>query len=194
MPSSNTSISSDSASPSGVTTRGGRIQTIAMVDTVGGAAVTPAYEDIILKVGDITGVAFDNTATTADVVGADNEGVMITFMKQGKFRDGTAEYEGATYTNCFNTAGGLKADSKSIKIELKAGATITVICKAAGDGARNFNFYASDAKTALTTNADVANDKSTVFAYSYTAESAGTYYAGANTGGFSVFAIIVEFN
>lgn len=170
-----------------------RINAITMVDTVGGSAVTPAYEDTIIKVGDITGVTFNNTATTADVVGVDNEGVKITFTAKGKFKPDTAEYEGATYTNCFNTAGGLKADSKSIKIELKAGATVTVICKAAGDGARNFNFYASDAKTALTTNADV-NDKSTVFAYSYTAESAGTYYAGANTGGFNVFAIIVEFN
>ena len=40
---------------------------------------------------------------------------------------------------------------------------------------------------------NVENDTTTVYAYSYSAV-AGTYYAGANTGGFRVFAIIVEFN
>ena len=153
----------------------------------------PGGSIVTLKVGELEGVAYDNVASNTDVIGIDTDGVKITFLKEGKFRDGTAEYEGVTYTNCYNTAGQVKADKKAIKIELHADATITVICQAAGDGARNFNFYSSDAETALTNNANVQNDRTTVYAYSYSAV-AGTYYAGANTGGFSVFAIIVEFN
>ena len=81
------------------------------------------------------------------------------------------------------------AAKRSVKLELAKGAEIKVYVRAAGDGERQFGFYDSGYNVITQSPATTSQDGNI---YTYTAESAGTYYLGG-TDGFNVYAIVITY-
>lgn len=126
----------------------------------------------------------------ADTVLYTDDGVTITALTSTVLESNNATINDVSYTYRLKTNGGFSTSAKGIKIDLSAGATITVVCKGGGTSVRTASIYDSNG-TVLQSFGELT-DSTNGQTYSYTAETAGTYYFGA-TNGFNVYAIIIEY-
>ncbi|MGN0803832.1 MAG: bacterial Ig-like domain-containing protein [Candidatus Coproplasma sp.] len=114
---------------------------------------------------------------TADEVIADETLAKVTLLTGCKIEANTGT---VPYTNRIKTNGGATATQKAIKIEVTAGCTVTVLYKKGSADTRQLSIYNSE-MTALQTAGEGA-DSSTLFTFTYTITTAGTYYLGGDNG------------
>lgn len=149
------------------------------------------YEDIqILAMQDFYNESISSVDSTASITLYTGNGGTVTVNPGIRINTNNKSIDGYSFTHRLQLRGAGSATNRSVKLELKSGAQITVYGMSATSGSvRTLGLYDSSYSALDVTQ---SNDGTAIQKFEYTVSAQGTYYIGADNG-MNIYGIIINF-